>query len=127
MSKGLEKLGNFLGNCIHIVGRLKSLDYIATLINQELGKVPLDRGILCIVRIFLGQDFQKDGGDLVVHVKAPESLLALQIGVKWALPLSVHLDFGKPRKLGSKPGAADIVNLIDGFRCLPFKLVGGEV
>lgn len=109
------------------MGRLKTLNYIALLIYEELGEVPLDGGILRIVRITFGQNFQENRGDRMVHVKSLEALLVLEEGEKGALVWTVDIDLGKARKLCPKLQGADLVDLFNGLRGLPVKLIGGKV
>lgn len=109
----LEKFCNLVRYGGHIVGRFKTLNHIAGTVDEKLGEIPLDRRVLCIVWILLGQDFQENRGNLVVHIKALETLLALQEGIEGTLPLPIDFNLGKARELGPELGSANLVNLIN--------------
>lgn len=78
----LQKVLYGLCHLTEVVRGFEALYYFAIAVNEELGKVPLDLTALLILWIDFAQHSIKNGCDLVAHIEARESLLALQVLVQ---------------------------------------------
>ncbi len=88
---GVEELGYVLLNELDVVGGLVACNYFAFLVDEELGEVPLDVGLLVEVRIHLAHHLVEFATDGMVEVEAFKAFLLLEEGEQWVLAWAVHL------------------------------------
>ena len=123
----LEELLDLLFYVCHVVGGLEAGYDVAFAVDEELGEVPLDVGLLGEVGISLGQHVVEQWGELVALVEAFEAFLLLEPGVERHLVGSIHVSLGELGEFGAVGELAELGDFLVGSGCLLPELVAGEI
>lgn len=102
--------------------------YYATFpVDEELGEIPFDIGLLGIVGVGTVEYGVEHIGERMCRVETRKAFLLLEVGVERRLVGSIDVDFVETGKEGVEVGNAELLNLGVGSGCLSAKLVAGEV
>jgi len=112
---------------VHVVGRLEAGDDVAFAVDEELGEVPFDIGLLCEVGVGLAEHVVQERRELMAFVEAFEAFLFLQPGVERHLVLAVDVGLGELWEHGTVGELAELGDFFVCARSLLAELVAGEV
>ena len=126
MSRRLEQLDDGLLDLVHAGGRLEARDQVALAVDEELGEVPADVGLVAeLLAIGCGELLQ--GQVLDALTKASKRLLGCQVGKEGDSRVTVDVNLLELGELGAELERAELRDLIVGLGCLVGELVAGEV
>ena len=112
---------------LHLGGGLEAGYHLALLVDEELGEVPLDVGLLLVVGVCLAEHVVQNSCQVVLGIPAGEAFLLLQELVQGICILAVDLDLLETRELGAEVQLAELMDAFIGARSLLSELVAGEV
>ena len=89
----LQQILDLLLNVLNLFCRFEACYHLTFLINQELGEVPLDVGLLFVVRVGLSQHVIKNVCNGVFHIPTCKALLFFQELEEWVGIVAINLNF----------------------------------
>ena len=122
-----QQFFNLLFDVGDLLGGFKAGNHLTFLVDEEFGEVPLDVGLLLIVRVCLREHIVEDVGDGVLHIPAGKTLLLLQELVEGVGIVAVDLDLLEARELRAEVKLTELMDALVCARGLLAELVAGEV
>ena len=111
---------------LRLRGGLEAADDAAFAADEELGEVPLDVGLRCVVGIGLGEHLVEQLRQRMLGVEAGKACLALQPLVDGVGAVAIDLDLRHQREGDAVVDAAELLDLLVGAGLLMAELVAGE-
>ena len=127
MAEALEKHRDGSLNLVKRAGRLKTGHNLTVTVDQELGEVPLNVRGFSPARVVLVEHLLQNRSELVVGVKALETLLALEPGVKRKLVRAVYVALFELREVCAELYLAELGDLLVCSGSLVAELVARHV
>ena len=111
---------------LRLRGRLEAADDIAFAADEELGEVPLDVGLRCVVGIGLGEHLVEQLRQRMLGVEAGKACLALQPLVDGMSTVAIDLNLRHKGEGDTMVQTAELLYLLVSTRLLMTELVAGE-
>ena len=123
----LEQRFDLLLDQLHVGSGFEACYHSSLAIDQKLGEIPLDVGIIFVVWVSFAEHIVEQRSNFVIEVKTSEWLLLFQVGEQRRSFRAVDIDFLKLRELSTKIELAETVDFLFGARSLLAELVARKI
>ena len=123
----LQQFFNLSLDVLQFLSCFEASHDLSLLVDEELGEVPLDVGLLLVVGVRLGKHILEQGSNGVVHIPSCETLLLLEELEKGIGIVAIDLDLLEAGELCAEVQFTELVDAFVCTRSLLSELVAGEV